>query len=43
MYSKVCYEAADDVESREFPWTEEGVKALQSWVQERYEAFTAKE
>ena len=41
VYSKVCYEVADDVESREFPWTEEGVKALQEWVQGRYEAFTA--
>ena len=42
VYSKVCYEVADDVEEETFPWTEEGVKALQQWVQGKYEAFAAK-
>ena len=43
VYSKVCYELADDVVSQDFPWTDEGVKALQAWVQAQYEAFMAKE
>jgi len=43
VYSKVCYEKADDVETRDFPWDEEGVAALREWLEERYEAFLAKE
>ncbi len=43
VYSRVCFELADDVTERDFPWTEEGVRALQQWVQERYEAFAARE
>jgi len=39
VYSRVCYELADDVTEREFPWTEEGVAELRQWLQERYEAF----
>lgn len=42
VYSKVCYEVADDVESRDFPWTAEGVAALQEWIQGRYESLAAK-
>ena len=42
VYSKVCYEVAGDVVRREFPWTEEGVKELQAWVQAQYEDFTAR-
>ena len=38
-YSKVCYEVADDVTAQDFPWTEEGVKALQTWMQQQYENF----
>ncbi len=41
VYSRVCYELADDVEEETFPWTDEGVKALQAWVQGKYEAFAA--
>ena len=42
VYSKVCFELADDVVSRDFPWTDEGVAALQQWVQERYEEFSGR-
>jgi len=42
VYSRVCYELANDVEKQEFPWTEEGVKALQEWIQGKYESFLAK-
>ena len=38
-YSKVCYEVADYVTEQDFPWTEEGVKALQTWMQQQYENF----
>ncbi|MBE6989573.1 MAG: hypothetical protein E7426_02360 [Ruminococcaceae bacterium] len=41
VYSRVCYELADDVTERDFPWTEEGVAQLKDWVQERYESFLA--
>ena len=37
VYSKVCYEVADDVVEEDFPWTEDGVKALQTWIQGKYE------
>jgi len=40
-YSKWCYEKADDVEERLFPWTEEGVEALKAWFQSQYEAYLA--
>ena len=42
VYSKVCFELADDVVSRDFHWTEEGVRELQTWIQGKYEAFAAK-
>ena len=41
VYSRLCFELADDVVERDFPWTDEGVAALQQWLQERYEAFQA--
>ncbi len=41
VYSKVCFELADDVESRDFPWTDEGVRELQIWIQGKYEEFCA--
>lgn len=42
-YSKVCYEKADDVEKRDFPWDESGVAELREWLQAGYEAFCARE
>ena len=41
VYTRLCYEAASDVVRQDFPWTEEGVQQLKSWLQERYEAFLA--
>ncbi len=41
VYSRVCFELATDVVERDFPWTDQGVKDLQQWIQERYEAFVA--
>ena len=41
-YSRVCYELADDVEKRDFPWNEDGVEALKQWFQDQYERFVAK-
>ena len=38
-YTRVCYELADDVESRTFPWDEEGIEALKGWLQSRYDRF----
>ena len=36
-YTKVCFEAADDVETQMFSWDEEGVAALRDWMQAQYE------
>lgn len=41
VYSKVCFECADDVESKDFLWDDEGVADLKAWLQEQYEAFLA--
>ena len=39
VYTVYCYEVANDVVEETFPWNEEGVAALQAWIQARYEAF----
>ncbi len=41
-YSARCYERADDVEEKLFPWTEEGVAALREWYQAQYESYAAR-
>ncbi len=42
VYSNLCYEAATDIEEREYPLTDEGVAELKVWLQEKYEAYCAK-
>lgn len=41
VYSRICYEKADDAESREFPWDEAGVEALKQWLQSSCDRFFA--
>lgn len=41
-YSTYCYEVAQDKTEMDFPWTEDGVTALKTWIQSQYEAFIAK-
>jgi len=41
VYSRVCFESADDVEEQDFPWDDPGVAALREWLQDRYDAFAA--
>ena len=41
VYSQLCYELARDIEEQDFPWDDDGVKQLQSWLQSRYEAYCA--
>lgn len=43
VYTVYCYEAATDVEEDAFPWDENGVAALKTWLQAKYEAFQSKE
>ena len=38
VYENVCFELAQDVETETFPWTEEGIAALRSWLSEKYAA-----
>ncbi len=35
VYENTSFELAQDVESETFPWTEEGVEALQNWLEEK--------
>lgn len=42
VYTNLCYEAAVDVEEREFPLTDEGVVEVKAWLQEKYEAYCQK-
>ena len=35
VYENVCFELAQDVETVTFPWTEEGVDSLRTWLEER--------
>ena len=39
VYSDVCFELAKDVETRESPWTEEGVEDLKQWLVEKYQQW----
>ncbi|MCI2057701.1 MAG: hypothetical protein LKJ80_00625 [Oscillibacter sp.] len=39
VYSRVCYELAQDVEKRDFSWDDAGVEALKEWLQSRCDAF----
>lgn len=43
VYSNACYELAQDREEQDFPWNEDGVEALKSWLQEKYEAYCARQ
>ena len=40
VYSRLCYEVADDVQKRDFSWDDAGVEELKSWLQRQYEAFS---
>lgn len=42
VYSEMCYECADDIQSRDFLWDEEGVEDLKSWLQKEYDAFLSR-
>jgi len=42
-YSRVCYELATDVETRDFSWDDAGVEALKQWFQAQYERFAAEQ
>ncbi len=39
VYTVYCFEAATDVQQRDFPWDEAGVAQLKQWLQEHYERF----
>ena len=38
VYENVCFELAQDVEAETFPWTEEGVEALKTWLRQKLAA-----
>lgn len=39
VYSKVCYELAEDRQERDFSWDDPGVEELKQWLQSEYEAY----
>ena len=39
VYSVFCYEAATDRAEQDFPWDEDGIARLRTWMQEQYDAF----
>ena len=39
VYSRLCYEVADDVQKRDFSWDDAGVEERKSWHQRQSEAF----
>ena len=41
VYSRLCYEVADDVQKRDFSWDDAGVEELRRWLQRQYEACSA--
>ena len=41
VYSHFCYEVATDVVERDFPWDDEGVEELKSWMQHALDTYTA--
>ena len=36
-YENVCFELAQEIETATFPWTEEGVEELRTWLQEQFQ------
>lgn len=37
VYTHFCYEAAKDVQEKDFSWDDEGVEQLKAWLQEKLE------
>lgn len=35
VYENICFEKAQHIETETFPWTEEGMASLRSWLNER--------
>lgn len=35
VYENTSFELAQDVETETFPWTEEGVKQIQTWLEQK--------
>ncbi len=43
VYTKVCFEAANDVVTETFTWNEEGVNAMRIWMQSHYDRIANEE
>lgn len=41
VYSHFCYEAAQDVQKKDFTWNETGISQLKQWLQDALDAFAA--
>lgn len=41
VYTTKSFECADDVESKNFPLTEEGFEESKTWVQQKFDEFVA--
>lgn len=36
VYENVCFELAEDIETKTFPWVQEGILELRNWLSEKY-------
>lgn len=43
VYTKVCFEKADDVVTETFSWDEAGITALREWMQAHYDRVMSSE
>ncbi len=41
VYTTKCFECADDVQSADFPLTEEGFKESKKWIESKFREFVA--
>lgn len=39
LYRDKCFEAAEHVETQQFPWTEEGVESLKQWLEDAFQRW----
>ena len=39
VYTTLCYECADDVQEKDFPYSEEGLHQANEWIESKFREF----
>ena len=39
VYTTLCYECADDVQEKDFPYSEEGLRQANEWISAKFQEF----